>query len=344
MEELALLYPDAPIECLWDDAPGRFEPGRVKETWLAKTPIRRNKVLALPLMPFVWRNRGNSDADWILCSSHLFAHHARFRGRARNAQKFVYLYTPARYIWTPELDKRGDSFVVRTIAPLLQLLDRRRAKEAHSIASISNFVKERVQNTWQLESTVIYPPVDVGLFDNKELPDLTDTEQSILNSLPDDFILGASRFIPYKRLDIVIRAGRASGIDVVIAGSGPLESELEEIAEGGKVRFIIKPSLPLLRELYRRCRVYIFPPVEDFGIMPVEAMATGTPVIASSTGGAAETVVDGKTGVLLSSFDDSSLIRAIADAEKFNPEDCRTQAWKFDKSIFESNVRNWIGE
>ncbi|WP_142056970.1 glycosyltransferase [Pseudarthrobacter sp. B4EP4b] len=344
VQELASIFPTAPIKCLWNDAPNRFSPDRVSETWLAATPLRQKKSLALPLMPETWRHLGKSDAEWILCSSHLFAHHARFSGQARVAPKFVYAYTSARYIWNPEIDERGQSLAVRLVSPALQQLDRKRAREAAAIASISSFVQNRLENTWQRESQVIYPPVDVEAFDSTEISTFTAAEQSVLDALPKRFILGASRFIPYKRLDLVIQAGVAAGIEVVLAGSGPLRRELEQQSaeHPGLVTFVDSPSHVLLRELYRRCQVYVFPPVEDFGIMPVEAMATGTPVIASNIGGASETIIDGKTGVLLDSYDADSLRDAVVAAQRINSEDCRKRAWDFDKSVFREAMTDWI--
>ncbi|WP_104044896.1 glycosyltransferase [Arthrobacter sp. ZGTC412] len=344
VQELAGIFPDAPITCLWNDAPERFLQGRVSETWLASTPLRHKKSLALPFMPETWRHLGDSDAEWILCSSHLFAHHARFSGAARGAKKFVYAYTSARYIWTPEIDQRGQSMAARLASKPLRKLDRNRASEADEIASISEFVRQRIEHTWQRESQVIYPPVDVEAFDSSEVASFTDVEQAILDGLPESFVLGASRFIPYKRLDVVIRAGAAAGIKVVLAGSGPLRGELERLSleYPGLVTFVPSPSHILLRELYRRCKVYIFPPVEDFGIMPVEAMATGTPVIASTIGGAAETVVDGVTGILVDSFDDEVMREAIFAAEAIDPENCRLRAWEFDKSVFHTAIKQWV--
>ena len=344
VQELAGIFPEAPITCLWNDAPERFSKDRVSETWLAGTPLRRKKSLALPFMPETWRHLGEMNAEWILCSSHLFAHHARFSGPARDAQKFVYAYTSARYIWNPEIDERGRSVAVRLASNPLQRLDRKRAAEADSIASISKFVQSRLESTWRRESQVIYPPVDVEAFDSDEASTFTEAEQAVLNSLPDQFILGASRFIPYKRLDVAIKAGLAAGIKVVLAGSGPLRDELErQSAEHpGLVTFVESPSHVLLRELYRRCQVYVFPPVEDFGIMPVEAMATGTPVIASSAGGAAETIIDGQTGILVDSFDSVSLRNAVIAAREVDSRDCRSRAWDFDKSVFQEAIKSWI--
>lgn len=344
--QLSRIFPDAPITALWDDAPERFEAGRVTETWLAGTPLRKHKALALPFMPTTWRHLGKSSADWILCSSHLFAHHARFTGTARDAPKFVYTHTPARYIWTPELDGRGSGGLAKAASRPLQELDRRRAQEAHSIAVNSAFVADRVARTWGRESTVIYPPVSVRSFTDDAQDALTPQEDLILSALPDTFILGASRFVAYKRLEIAIAAGVASGVQVVIAGDGPDESLLRAIADKtpGFVTFISKPSTALLAQLYRRALVFVFPAVEDFGIMPVEAMAAGTPVIANATGGAAESVLAGKTGVLLESFDSQSLREAVEFAAGMRSEACQARAWEFDVSEFDKRIVGWISD
>ncbi|PPF82215.1 glycosyltransferase family 4 protein [Subtercola sp. Z020] len=345
MEEIAALYPDSPIRCLWNDAPQRFESSRVTETWLARTPLRRHKALALPIMPEVWRHLGSSDAEWILSSSHLFAHHARFSGPARNAPKYVYAYTPARYIWEPDADVRGNSFGARAVSRPLRALDRRRAQEPKSIAAISEFVRERIKRDWGRDSIVIYPPVDIAAFADDAPGELTEGEQQILDSLPDTFVMGASRFIPYKRLDLVIQLGVAADVHVVLAGNGPSMGELRALADQhpGQVTFVDRPSLALLRELYRRALVYVFPPIEDFGIMPVEAMATGTPVIARSFGGAAETVVDGVTGALLPNFTETEMREAVDRVASIDPAACKAQADQFTRAAFHKGMTDWVG-
>jgi glycosyltransferase involved in cell wall biosynthesis len=343
VDELALLFPNAAIRSLWNDAPGRFPASKVSETWMAKTPLRRHKGLALPFMPFTWRNLGTSDADWILCSSHLFAHHARFSGPARHAEKYVYAYTPGRYIWNPELDDRGQSVAVRVASVPLRALDRSRAKEPTAIAAISEFVRKRIEHAWRRDSEVIYPPVDVNAFASGGF-DLNESDQAIFDSLPDSFILGASRFIPYKRLDLVIQMGVAADVHVVLAGSGPSLPALrrQAAASKGMVTFVDSPSQELLAALYRQALAYVFPAVEDFGIMPVEAMATGAAVIASSVGGAAETVVDGSSGVLLDDYSPTSMRDALDRAIALDPQDSVARAREFDKSIFHERMSAWM--
>jgi glycosyltransferase involved in cell wall biosynthesis len=343
MDQLVQLFPNAEIRSLWNDAPGRFPENKVSESWMAKTPLRRHKGLALPFMPTTWRNLGSSDADWILCSSHLFAHHARFSGSARHADKYVYAYTPGRYIWSPDLDSRGQSVAVKMAAVPLRALDRSRAKEPVAIAAISEFVRTRIADSWHRDSDVIYPPVDVGAFESGGL-DLDESDQAIIDSLPDTFILGASRFIPYKRLDLVIEMGVAADVHVVLAGNGPSLPALRRQAEAhpGMVSFVDRPSHDLLAALYRRALAYVFPAVEDFGIMPVEAMATGAAVIASSLGGAAETVVDGKSGVLLEDFSPTSMRDALDRAISLTPAMSVARARDFDQSVFQRRMSAWM--
>jgi glycosyltransferase involved in cell wall biosynthesis len=340
----AAAYPDAPIVCAWDDTNGEFAPGRIRESWLAKGPLRRHKALALPFMLSTWRHIDVREADWLLCSSHLFAHHARLSGAARDAPKYVFAHTPARYIWEPELDARGDSALARAASIPLRRIDRKRAQEAHKIAAVSQYIADRIARCWERESTVIHPPVDVsGYADGfPQQPDAQ--EHSVLASLPPTFIFGASRFVPYKRLDTAIAAGAACDLPVVLAGDGPDRPRLEALAEEAAVpvTFVGRPSSAMLRELYRRALVYVFAPIEDFGIMPVEAMATGTPVVGNAIGGAAETVVDGVTGAHLHSTDAAELRRAVHVAASAHPDACRERAREFDGDSFAYRIREWM--
>lgn len=342
VDRLAGIYPDASLFTLWNDAPGRIPDERVDESWLARTPFRRRKALALPLMPATWRQLPRQDADWMLCSSHLFAHHAKIRGNS--VPKFVYAYTPARYIWAPEVDSRGDNWIARAAATMLRPLDKRRAHEATSVAAISKFVAGRIDSTWGVDSEIIYPPVAVADFAD-HVTDLSQDEQSILEQIPADFILGASRLVPYKRLDDVIRMGDKTGIPVVIAGSGPDLSRLQSIADAASVpvKFIAHPSHSLLVELYRRALAYVFPAIEDFGIMPVEAMAVGTPVIGPTIGGVAETVTDAVTGHLIEDFGSTNELRAALEGiGSLDKTAIKARAWDFDEKLFDSAIVSWI--
>lgn len=342
-EALGETFPNAEQWCLWNDAVDRFP--NVSETRLSATPLRRSKTLALPLMPLVWRSLPEREANWILVSSHLFAHHARFAGPARHAPKFVYAHTPARYIWSPEFDSRGSSRAVRAVAKPFKAVDRRRAQEALGVAANSQFVAERIQRYWERDAEVIYPPVDV--YAVSQGGELSEAERKVVATLPKDFVLGVSRLIPYKRLDLVVQAGRAAGLPVVIAGAGPEEQNLRSHAEDahpGQVTFVRSPSNFLLYELYKRASVLVFPPVEDFGIVPVEAMAAGTPVVASRAGGTGESVSVGISGALVDSWDsEQEIVEALDLALKCSAQVCAEYAQKFDKAVFSERIRTFVG-
>jgi glycosyltransferase involved in cell wall biosynthesis len=263
---------------------------------------------------------------------------------ARDVPKYVFAHPPARYIWEPELDARGNGPLARAAAIPLRRIDRARAQEAHKIAAVSSFIAERIERCWGRDSTVIHPPVDVAAIVRDHGETLTVAERAMLEALPDDFVLGASRFVPYKRLDLAIATGIASDLPIVLAGDGPDLTRLRAIAaqHSGAVTFVSRPSNAVLRELYRRALVYVFASVEDFGIMPVEAMAKGTPVVTNSLGGAAETVRDGVTGAHFRSEDPAELRRALESAVATDPAASLARAWEFDGSRFGSKIKDWM--
>ena len=347
-EVLSQAFPDADRFCLWNDSDGRF--AGVRETWLARTPLRRSKAAALPFMPLAWRHLPAREADWILASSHVFAHQARFSGPARHAPKLVYAHTPARYLWTPELDGRGSGLAARAVSSVLKPLDRKRAQEPVAIAANSAFVAQRIADTGERETVVIPPPVDVagfagaGVAATGDRVEFSAGDRAALTMLPPDFLLGVSRFVPYKRLERVIDAGVAAGLPVVLAGAGPDEERLRAYAqrEHERVVFVHNPSFALLAELYRRALALVFPAIEDFGIMPVEAMATGTPVVASAVGGTAESVIDGVTGALVHDWTRAELRHAVDRALATDPAASVARAFEFDTPVFVDRITTWV--
>ncbi len=340
-------FPTADLLALWNDDVDRYPDAR--ETWLARTPLRRHKALALPFEPATWRGvRGRrGDYDWALVSSHLFAHHADIRNRSgERVPKYVYAHTPARYIWEPGLDGRGRSPMVRSASALLKPLDRKRAQEPVAIAANSDFVRRRIEKAWHREATVIYPPVDVARIQSVAdwRSELSGAELALLKTLPADFVLGASRFVPYKRLDLVIEAGEASGNPVVLAGSGPDYSRLQARSDAATVpvHFVSSPSDALLFSLYQNSIAYIFPAIEDFGIMPVEAIAAGARVVVRSEGGAAETVKFLKGGAILESTSPKGWLKAIDDITSIDRNVARHSANQFGVNVFKRSVREFM--
>ncbi|WP_053387316.1 glycosyltransferase [Leucobacter japonicus] len=344
LDAFADTFADADMFCLWNDAPQRYS-RPVHESFLARTPLRGRKALAMPLMPKVWNSLSNDGYDWLLISSHLFAHQAQVPGLDPN-RKFVYTHTPARYLWEPELDARGASPAVRAASPMFRALDARAAREHRNVAANSDFVRARIARTWGVDATVIHPPVDIDRLQRVAdwRDELDEFEAEFMATITEPYLLGASRFVPYKQLDTVITAGAATGMPVVIAGNGPDEDRLRAHAAslGAEVRFVISPSDALLAALMQHAAVYIFPAVEDFGIMPVEAMALGTPVIVNAAGGASESMLEGHTGVALSEFTPAALTTAVHWASGMNTEVCRARAREFSTTRFQGEIRSWM--
>jgi glycosyltransferase involved in cell wall biosynthesis len=341
------IYPDADLVCLWNDSTGRFDVDRLRETWLARTPLRRSKAAALPLMPIAWRRLAYNDYAWALISSHLFAHHAHFVGQPPGFRRYVYVHTPARYIWSPELDGRGNSLAIRMMAAALKPLDRHRAQEGASFAANSQFVRQRIKAAWGVDSRVIFPPVEVEALQSVAdwRTKLSEPERLQVDELPEGFFLGASRFIPYKRLDLVIAAGEAAGRPVVLAGRGPELENLRMTATSATVpvHFVVSPSGPMLWALYQQAALYVFPAIEDFGIMPVEAMALGTPVLAQALGGTAESVRSEATGALITFRSRDEMAEGAAVALGAEADSCLARADHFSRRRFQERITTWVG-
>lgn len=336
-------FPDAGVRVLWNDTPV-FDGREVTESWIARTSLRRNKVLALPAMLPTWRMPSSGNPEWMLVSSHLFAHHIKARPGTR---KLVYAHTPARYIWEPERDHRGDSTMARLASRVLKPIDRRRAAEATSIAVNSRYTGERVARAWEQPSRVIYPPVDTKTLVATDdwRCDLTDDEQRQLDALPETFLLGASRMVDYKRLDRVMQIGAQVKVPVVIAGTGPSHVALRSsaAASGAEVTFIIAPSDAMLRALYAHALAYVFPAVEDFGIMPVEAMACGTPVIANSAGGVRESVEAVGGGVTCEIERWNDWDELLHQATSLDAAAFRQRTQMFSRERFVAQLQDWVG-
>ncbi|QZN87615.1 glycosyltransferase [Cellulomonas sp. C5510] len=368
---MASALPGLDLHCLWTDAPGRY-PGRdVHETWLARTPLRRSKAAALPLLPATWRRRPGA-YDWALVSSHLFAHHVRFTDQPADFRKYVYVHSPARYLWEPSLDRRGDRPWVRAMAVPFRALDRHRAGEPAELAANSAFVADRIRTHWDREARVIHPPVDVdrvtatlaetgatGAGPDGHPADrpgavaaatagpaqpLTPDEWALLDRLGDGFLLGASRFVAYKRLDLVIATGEELGLPVVIAGSGPERARLVELAERASVpvHLVDGPSDGLMYALFARAVALVFPGIEDFGILPVEVLAAGTPVVVGPVGGAREIVEPALPGAVAPTdrpVDLAAAVRAVAGAD---PATCVARARDFALPVFHRELLSWL--
>lgn len=346
VEAALMTFPGSSLFCLWNDAPERFGPFEPHESWLARTPLRKNKAASLPLMPSVWARTDIGHPDFVLISSHAFAHHVDWRNHA-GVSRFVYVHTPARYVWAPELDGRGENGLARLVGRFLKTTDRKVAQgQDAQFAANSEFIRTRIHEAWDVDAHVIYPPVEVEAL--QSVADwrtrLSFEELRFVESLPDVFILGASRLVAYKRLDLVIAAGEAAGLPVVIAGTGPELAALRVQAENASipVRFAGRVSDAALRALYQLASVFVFPPVEDFGIMPVEALALGTPVVVNSVGGAIEALPQKLRHFALTSFSRDALKVAVEGAMDVETKLVVQGVDAFGASRFQSQLREWV--
>jgi glycosyltransferase involved in cell wall biosynthesis len=327
------LLPHAEGFVLWRDRHAR-RGTRFRQSWLARTPLRHSKALALPVMPLTWRTLTRERFDVVISSSHAFAHTVRM-GPPQETRYLSYVHSPARYLWSPGFDGRGSTGLLKAPRKVLQLADARLGRHVHSFAVNSREVQSRVKRFWGRDSLVIYPPVDVAYF--SDVP-------ARLGAQDRSYLLGVGRWIPYKNFDLIIEIAAAARMPLVIAGSGPAETALRRHAArvDVPVTFEHQPSQARLRELYWGAQALLFPVHEDFGIIPVEAMACGTPVVGLRRGGLLETVVDGETGYLLDSTDPRRYAVALGMLHRLDRVRLAAHAWTFATEEFNLRLASWI--
>lgn len=346
-EQLTATFPDARRVCLWNDAPHRFPAEAVDETWLARTPMRRSKAASLPFQSGAWKRVDLTSVDRVIASTHVFSHHLAGRAAERGLEAFAYVYTPARYVWAPEFDARGRSLPARIGRGAFKALDRARTSQSVRYAAVSKFISKRMADAWSVDAAVIYPPVAV-----KHMQSVTDwrtkivdaRELSRIDALPESFVLGASRLIEYKRLEATMEVAAALGMPCVIVGDGPDESRLRSLAERQPVpvTFFGRASTPALYALYQAASLFVFMAIEDFGIMPVEAMALQTPVVVNSRGGARESVEGAGGGCAANPDSSADLLSASTRALSMQPS--REAVAAFSPENFRDAVRRWVGD
>ncbi|MEV0392185.1 glycosyltransferase [Polymorphospora rubra] len=328
---ISALLPHAEQFVLWKD-PDVDEP-QLRESWLARTPLTRAKAAALPLMPVVWRTLTRQRFDVVISSSHAFAHTVRIG--PPETKHLSYVHSPARYVWSPAFDGRGANPMLTLPRQALQKADVRLSRHVHSYAANSQEVRDRIQRYWKRDAVVINPPVDVDYFSSAPPAD---------RDQPRDYLLGVGRWIPYKNFDLIIAVAEAAGLPVVIAGSGPEEANLRRLAEKASVpvTLLVRPDREHLRRLYWGARALVFPAHEDFGIIPVEAQACGTPVLGLRRGGLRETVVDGRTGFLVDTLDPADYVPLVRQLDPLDRNQLITHAATFSPARFASRFAEWV--
>ncbi|MGD9127015.1 MAG: glycosyltransferase [Planctomycetia bacterium] len=356
LEVLCRHFPDAELYTLL------YVPGSTSETIerrlihtspLQHIPvIRRHYRYWLPLMPWAMRRLHiPGDVDLVVSFSHAVAKSIRV---PRGVPHVCYCFTPMRYVW----HRREDYFASdgqkpglkqRFLGPIRDRLldrirdwDRRTADGVTHFISISRTIERRIQECYGRESHLIYPPVDTTFY----CPALSNTTAN-----HESFYLYVGALAPYKRVDLAIEACNRLERPLVVVGSGQAEAKLRAMA-GPTVEMLGWQSDETIRDRMRHARALLFPANEDFGIVPLEAQACGTSVIAYGEGGATETILgleevpDGPTGLFFREQTVDSFCNAIerfeASLDRFSPAAARRQAERFDQVRFEQELLNYL--
>jgi glycosyltransferase involved in cell wall biosynthesis len=300
--------------------------------------VRQLYRMYLPLFPAAIEQFDFDGFDLIVSTSHCCAKSVVRPGRARH---LCYCLTPMRYAWDqfdayfgPDRIGAAGSLVMRHAMAGLARWDRDTAGRADRYVAISHYVAGRIRRYYNREATVVYPPVDTGYFSPAMV-----TPKDPAPAAGNRYALVVSALVPYKRVAVAIEACRLAQVPLKIVGDGPERPRLERAATGD-VLFLGRRSDAEVRDLYRGASVTLLPGEEDFGIVPVEAQACGSPVVALGRGGALETIVPDETGVLV---DDSSA-SAFADgisramARRFDPSLIRRHAERFSRERFSDEM------
>lgn len=336
LEVIAEIFPKAPLYTLVHIRGSTSRPIEDREihtSFLQNMPLGKTKYRHyLPLFPLAAQTLVPSGYDLIISTSHAVAKSVNTHG----AKHWCYIHSPMRYVWDRFDDYFGAELVgtlpsklfFSPIAQALRSYDRKTARRVDQYVANSEFVKERVKKFYDREADVIHPPVDVERFRN-------------LRRKPEDFYLFFSALVPYKRVDHAILACVKLNRKLVVLGKGPELEKLKAIANSDLVSFVEPSSDAVVDDYYSRARALLFPAVEDFGIVPCEATASGLPVIGLAKGGLLDSQTE-ETCVFYSEQSVVALSEAILRFEKaegsFNREEMAKHASQFSRENFRQNV------
>lgn len=335
LETLVEMFPDAPIytSMYWEEGmPAAYRKWDIRTTWMDRLPgIYRHHQPYLPLYALTFAQLDLCDYDVVLSNKSGFCHGVR----TGEALHICYCLTPTRYVWGFESYAAREALpsalktILRPLIALLRRWDYRAAQRVDHFIAISRAVQGRVRRCYGRDAVVIHPPVDTSRFHPV--------------SSHDDYYLIVSRLVPYRRVDLAVRAFNRLGLPLVIAGDGRDREALEALA-GPTVTFLGRVPDGDLMDLFSKCRAYVLPGEEDFGIAPVQAQAAGRPVIAYCAGGALDTIVEGETGVLFREQTAEVLASAVRrfDAEAVSPQACCANAERFAAGVFREKLGRFI--
>jgi glycosyltransferase involved in cell wall biosynthesis len=352
LEGFCEIFPQADIYTLLH-IPGSvsatIERHPIRTSWIQRLPSAPSHYRNyLPLFPLALKSLRLKDYDLVLSSSHCVAKGIDI---PPGALHIAYIHTPMRYVWDMYEAYFGKGSqagrlakaLMPFLAPRLRRWDVRSNSGVHHFVANSQHVRKRIHNYYGRESEVVFPPVDVSHFD--------------LFPAPKDYYLMVTALAPYKRVDLAIEAFNRTGQPLVIVGSGPLRNTLQRFSRDN-IRWLGWQENAALKQLYGECRALIFPGEEDAGITPLEAQASGRPVVAFGRGGALETVMDlsefleGRSdffsGVFFKEQTAGSLIKAVerleSQAHLLNPYRVRAQALQYDREVFKEKIRKAVWE
>ena len=335
LEALHELYPSAPVYTSIYDAdrmPDSYRSWDIRTSWMQSLPGWKTLFRHyMPLYPSAFESFDLTGYDLILSSSSAFA-----KGiiPGPHSRHICYCHTPMRFAWRTSayVEREHISALQRVVLSVLltfvRIWDVNSSRRVDTFVANSREVAARIQRYYGRDSVVIPPPVDLGPYQPRAA---------------EDFYLAGGRLIPYKRLDLVVRAFSALKLPLIIFGEGRDRANLEAQA-GPTIHFLGHVSEDERRDLFARCRAFIFPGEEDFGITPLEAMAAGRPVIAYAAGGALDTVVQGVTGCFFHEPTAAALAAAVAASrgDHYDPARIRRHAEGFGHDVFARRIRDVI--
>lgn len=338
--ELHRMFPDAPIFTSifnYEKLKG-FEKAGITTSFIQNLPFAKTKhQLYLGLMPYAYELFDLSNFDIVISSSHSCAKGIITKPETMH---ICYCHTPMRYAWDNwhsyirnyKINSLIKSWGRRKMHEI-RMWDRISADRVDYFIANSNTTKQRIEKYYRRQSTVIHPMIN--------------TKKYTIAEKTKGYFLAVGRLIPYKKFDIIVETFNQIGLPLKIVGDGIMKEDLKKQAKAN-IEFLDFVPEKELRQLYSECEALIFPQVEDFGITPLEAMASGRPVIALEEGGALDTIIDGKTGIFFKKQTPLHLKSAVekyqAEKKTFDPETIQKHAQKFDKSEFEKKLILYIKE
>lgn len=338
LDVLVNYYPDSPVYTSIfapDLMPQHYQNWDIRTLWIDKLPaIHNHHQPYLPFYPPAWDKLDLSDYDLILSNKSGFCHGLQFDD---STVHICYCLAPTRYVWQLEhyIAREGFGKVVefglRPMIAMMKRWDYAAAQRVSHFIAISTDIQQRIKTYYNRDSDIIFPPVDTSRF------------QPVPQDDVEDYYLVVSRLVPYKQIQLAVQAATELGVPLKVGGKGRDMEHLQMVA-GDTVEFLGYVPDESLPDLMAKCKAFIFPGLEDFGITPVQAQSAGRPVIAYKGGGALDTVIPSVTGEHFEEMTVDSLKSVMQnfDAKRYNSVDIRTHAQKFDTKIFTTQINAYI--